>query len=137
MSKIIHKIVLKFPHKLVDQPIVYRLVKDYNMEFNILKAYVTPDEEGHLVLALSGDDKNYNKAIKYLKDLGLTVQPLSQDIVWNKKKCTHCGVCVSICPTDALTVDCKTQKIKFCGDKCIACLLCIPACPFKAMEVHF
>jgi len=48
------RIVLKFPHKLVDQPIVYRLVKDFDLEFNILKASVTPREEGLVVLEIWG-----------------------------------------------------------------------------------
>jgi ABC-type methionine transport system ATPase subunit len=44
------KIVLRFPKRLVDRPIVYRLVKDFDLEFNILKASVTPEQEGLLVL---------------------------------------------------------------------------------------
>lgn len=137
MSNISHRIVLKFPHRLVDQPIVYRLIKDFNLTFNILKAYVTPNEEGLLVLELTGDEKDYNKGVKYLKDQGVHVQPLSQDIVLDEGKCTHCGACVPICPTGALVLERNTYKLKFDKDKCIACLLCIPACPVRAMEVHF
>lgn len=137
MADVSHRIVLKFPHRLVDQPIVYRLIKDYNLIFNILKAYVTPNEEGLLVLEIRGEEKDYNKGIRYLKDLGVIVQPLSQDIVLNIKKCTHCGACVVICPTGALVLDKESHKIRFYEDKCIACLLCIPACPVRAIEVHF
>lgn len=137
MNKVSHKIVLKFPHRLVNQPIVYKLVKDYNLEFNILKAYVTPDEEGHLVLALTGEVKHYDDAVKYLKGLGVKVDPLSRDIVWNDKRCTHCSACIGICPTGAFTVDEKTRKISFNEEKCIACLLCIPACPVRAIDEHF
>lgn len=137
MASVSHRIVLKFQHRLVDQPIVYRLIKDYNLIFNILKAYVTPDEEGLLVLEISGEEKDYERGIKYLKDLGVNVQPLSQDIVLNIQKCIHCGACVVICPTGALALDKETSKIKFYEDKCIACLLCIPACPVRAIEVHF
>ena len=36
------RIVLHFPKRLVDRPIVSRLVKDYNLDFNILKALITP-----------------------------------------------------------------------------------------------
>ncbi|MBC8436540.1 MAG: (Fe-S)-binding protein, partial [Candidatus Omnitrophica bacterium] len=35
------KIVLHFPRRMVDQPIVYKLVKDFDLKFNILKAHVT------------------------------------------------------------------------------------------------
>jgi len=38
------RIVLHFPKRLVDRPIVSRLVKDYDLEFKILKALVTTEE---------------------------------------------------------------------------------------------
>ncbi|GAJ01630.1 unnamed protein product, partial [marine sediment metagenome] len=44
------RIVLKFPHRLVDQPIVCNLAKYFDLEFNILKAYIIPKEEGLLIL---------------------------------------------------------------------------------------
>ena len=131
------KIVIKFPHRLVEQPIVYRMVKDHELEFNILKAYVTPKEEGLLVLELTGEDKNFDSAFSYLKKLGVSVQPLSKDIKRDEDKCTHCGACVPICPTEALVVDPKTRKVEFYNEKCIACELCIKACPPRAMELHF
>jgi ferredoxin len=131
------KIVLKFPHKLVDQPIVYRLVKDFNLEFNILKASVTPKEEGLMVLELKGDDVNLEKALKYIKSIGVSVQPLSKDIKRNDAKCTHCGACVPICPAGALVTDPVSRKVLFYDTKCIACELCIKACPPRAMELHF
>lgn len=130
------RIVLKFPHKLVDQPIVYKLVKDFDLEFNMLKAYVTPREEGLMVLELKGDDVNLDKALKYVKSLGVSVQPLSKDIKRNESKCTHCGACVPICPTGALVTDPLTRKVLFYDTKCIACELCIKACPPRAMELH-
>jgi len=131
------RIVLKFPHKLVDQPIVYRLVKDFDLEFNILKASVTPREEGLVVLEIKGEDRNLEKALKYLKSIGVGVQPLSKDIKRNDSKCTHCGACVPICPTGALVTDPLTRKVLFYDTKCIACELCIKACPPRAMELHF
>jgi len=132
-----NRIVLKFPHKLVDQPIVYRIVKDFDLEFNILKASVTPREEGLMVLEIKGDDRNLEKALKYLKSIGVGVQPLSKDIKRNEAKCTHCGACVPICPTAALVTDPLTRKVLFYDTKCIACELCIKACPPRAMELHF
>jgi L-aspartate semialdehyde sulfurtransferase ferredoxin len=131
------KIVLKFPHKLVDQPIVYRMVKDFNLEFNILKASITPKEEGLMVLEIKGDEADLDKSLKYAKSLGVTVEPLSKDIKRNESKCTHCGACVPICPTDALVTDPLTRKVLFYDTKCIACELCIKACPPRAMELHF
>ena len=137
MKKHSERIVLHFPHRLVDQPIVYKLIKDYDLQFNILKAYVTPREEGLMVLELTGDKENYDKGIAYLKKCGVKIQPLSKDVVRNEVKCTDCGVCVPICPTEALVVDPVTRKVQFYKNKCIACELCIKICPTRAMEINF
>ena len=131
------RIVLHFPQRLVDKPIVYRLIKDFNLEFNILKAYVTPQEEGLMVLELRGEDSEYEKGLEYLRNSGVKIQPLSEDIVRNSAKCTDCGVCVTVCPAQALVVDPATRKVVFDEAKCIACELCIRICPTHAMEVHF
>ncbi|MFH0762881.1 MAG: NIL domain-containing protein [Candidatus Omnitrophota bacterium] len=131
------KIVLHFPRRMVDQPIVYKLVKDFDLKFNILKANVTPQEEGLMVLELSGKRENFNKGIEYLDSCGVKIQPLSQDVTRDDNKCTDCGVCVPICPTQALIVDHKTRKVHFDNNKCIACELCVKICPTRAMEVHF
>jgi L-aspartate semialdehyde sulfurtransferase ferredoxin len=131
------KVVLHFPKDLVDQPIICNLVKKHNLEFNILKASVTPDEEGLLVLELRGPLKDLNRAIKFLKNSGVDVQPLSKDVVRNEFKCTHCGLCVVYCPTGALYTDKETQKIIFEKNKCIGCEICVKVCPPRAMEINF
>ena len=132
------KIVLKFPKDKIDKPIVYKLIKDFNLTFNIMKANITPDQEGHMVLELIGENADIEKGIKYLKDLGILIQPLSKDIRVNWDECVQCGACVAICPTDALYIkDKKTMEVAFDADKCIACELCIRPCPPRAIEVHF
>ncbi len=131
------RIVLHFPQRLVDQAIVYNLVKEYNLQFNILKASVTPEEEGLMVLELTGQDSDFQRGTEYLISCGVKIQPLSQDVVRNEEKCTHCGVCVPICPVDALVTEKETRKILFHEDKCIACELCVKTCPFRAMEISF
>ncbi|MFA5176974.1 MAG: NIL domain-containing protein [Candidatus Omnitrophota bacterium] len=131
------RIVLHFPHRLVDQPLVYKLVKEFDLQFNILKAFVTPNEEGLMVLELTGRRENFDKGVEYLQSCGVRIQSLSQDVVRNEKKCTNCGVCVPICPTEALVVEPETRKVLFHNKKCIACELCVNICPPRAMEVHF
>lgn len=132
------KIVLNFPKEKIDKPIVYKLIKDFNLTFNILRANITPDQEGHMVLELTGENSEIEKGVKYLKDEGISIQPLSKDIKVSWEKCTQCGACVAICPTDALYIkDEKTMEVAFDSDKCIACELCIRPCPPRAIEVTF
>ena len=131
------RIVLHFPSRLVDRPIVYRLIKDYDLEFNILKASVIPDKEGLMVLELRGDQTDYDKGIRYLTETGVRIESLSQNVTRNQERCTHCGACITICPTDAFELDPITRQVSFHNDKCIACELCIKACPPRAMELHF
>jgi ferredoxin len=129
------RIVLTFPHKLVSEPIVYKLVKDYDLSFNILQAKITPQEEGVMVLELKGKKEDYAKGMKYLSGIGIGVQPVSQDVSRDEDKCTHCGACVTICPTGALYSDKKTMRVIFDVEKCIACELCVKTCPPRAMVV--
>jgi len=131
------RIVLHFSKRVVDRPIVCRLAKDYNLEFNILKALITPEEEGLLVLELSGEQKEYDKGIRYLTETGVRIQSLSQNVLRNEERCTHCGACITICPSGAFELDPLTRRVDFYNEKCVACGLCIKACPPRAMEVHF
>jgi ferredoxin len=137
MATISKRIVLHFPKRLTNEPIVYKLVKDFNLGFNILKASVSPGEEGLLVMELTGEQRNYDKGVKYLTDAGVIIQSLSQDVVWNESRCTHCGACITLCPTSAFSIDPETRKVIFDNDKCVVCELCIKACPPRAMELYF
>ncbi|TET88303.1 MAG: 4Fe-4S dicluster domain-containing protein, partial [Dehalococcoidia bacterium] len=103
------RIVLHFPPRLVDRPIVSRLVRDYTLDINILKASVTPGEEGLLILELSGEQSNYDKGIRYLTETGVRIQSLSQDVTRNEERCTHCGACITICPTGAFELEPLTR----------------------------
>ncbi len=131
------RIVLTFPHKLLDQPIAYKLVKDFDLAFNIMQAKITPEEEGVMILELSGKKENYASGIKYLKSLGIDIRPLSKEVTRDEARCTHCGACITICPIGALYIEKDTMKVIFDGKKCIACELCVKACPPRAMAVKF
>lgn len=131
------RVVLHFPRSLVDQPIMCRLAREFDIGFNILKASVTPREEGVLVVELSGKKAEYENALKFLAESGVRTQPLSRDVVRDDLSCTHCGACVILCPTGALEVEMESRRVDFDDGKCIACGICVPACPSRAMEIRF
>ncbi len=131
------RIVLHFPSRLIEEPLVYKLVKDYNLTFNIIKASISPGREGIVVMELSGEPREYDRGIKYLTDNGVRIQSLSQDVTRNEERCTHCGACVTLCPVGAFTVEAGTRRINFDNSKCVVCEMCVKACPPRAMEVYF
>ena len=131
------RVVLHFPKRMVDEPILYHLIKDYDLQFNILKASITPEAEGLMVVELKGIRNNLDQGIQYLIDSGVKVQPLSHDVTRNEDKCTSCGACITVCPAGALSQEPLTMVVRFNDSKCVACGLCIKACPPRAMELHF
>ena len=131
------RIVLNYPSHLVDQPVISKLVKDYDLIVNIMRARITPNEEGRLVLELTGKRAGMEAGFKYLSEIGVEIQPLAQDVKWHEDRCTHCTACIGVCPTKALDVERTNMEVSFKRDKCNACELCIPVCPYQAMEILF
>lgn len=121
----------------MDKPLVYTLVKKFDLTFNILKATINPRREGLLVMELSGHRKNFNAGIKYLKELGVKVENADQEIQRDEEICYHCGTCLSVCPTEALSIKRPEMDVCFDPQKCSACELCVPVCPPRAMKVKF
>jgi len=130
------KLVLSFPEKIVTRPITYKLVKEFDLEFSILRAEITPDVEGKMLIELKGGDDQIGKAIEYLENAGVTIQEADKDIIIDKDSCVDCGECTSVCITQALSLDNKTGKLIFNKDKCILCELCLDCCPVRAIRVN-
>ena len=130
------KLVLSFTEKVVTKPITYKLVKEFDLVFNILRAEITPDMEGKMLIELQGNDEQIQEAIVYLNNTGVTVREAAKDIMIDRDRCVDCGACTSICITRALNLDKKTGKLKFDRDKCILCELCLDCCPVTAIKVN-
>lgn len=128
------KLVLRFPAAVVEQPFIYRLVKDYDLMVNILRADINPRKEGRLVLEMSGAEDNYKRALEWLQQNGLKIDNLKQQIFWQQERCTQCGSCTVICPSEALIMTRPEMTVRFVEEKCVACEHCLRACPARAME---
>ena len=50
------------------------------------------------------------------------------------EKCTGCGVCIKVCPTQAITGE-KKKAHNIDNDKCTRCGACIESCKFDAINV--
>ncbi|SEM43201.1 4Fe-4S dicluster domain-containing protein [Syntrophus gentianae] len=130
------KVIIHYSAGIVEQPIIYQLVKKYDLIFNILKARIFPRREGVIVLELSGEKENFDQGVHFLREMGLRVEPLSKSVSHNTEKCVHCGACTSFCPTSALSMDPQTMKVSFDPEVCNGCGLCVTACPARAMEIN-
>ncbi|MCR6544237.1 NIL domain-containing protein [Dehalobacterium formicoaceticum] len=131
------KVVLRLNAKIVDQPIIYSLIKDYGLIPNILKAEINPQKEGYLVVEIQGEDLQYAAGLEFLNSLGVTIDALNEKVVRNEAKCIECGHCTGVCPTHALTLNRPEMTISFDGEKCVVCEICVKSCPVKAMELYF
>ena len=131
------RVILRFKRNTIDKPVVYRLAKDFDLIFNILRANVSPKAESMMVMEIEGNDADFARGMEYLKQSHIGIEPIEQDINRDEERCVHCGICTSVCATEALDIDRETMRVNFDYEKCVACELCVKVCPVKAMHVYF
>lgn len=128
--------ILRFPKDTSDQPYIYRLVKEYDIEFNILKADILLQREGVMIIELkSSTQNNVKEGLEYLKKLGVKIERMAARIRRDDEKCFQCGACTGVCLTGALSIKRPEMIVVFDAEKCNGCRLCVPICPVRAMEV--
>ncbi len=58
---------------------------------------------------------------------------------WNwrldKGNCTGCGICLDVCPEEAIYMPRKAAYPESVEGKCVGCQECVDECPFEALEV--
>lgn len=126
-------IILHFPAEVAQKAIVCQLTKKYDLMFNILSASISNQKQGHMVLELSGNKSDFSQGVSYLKSQGVQVSSPDQEIFKDEEKCTHCGACIAVCPTEALYIRRPEMEVIFDKARCSICELCILTCPTRAM----
>ena len=126
-------LILKFPAREVQRPIVCHLAKEFDLTFTILHASIFPRKEGIMVLELCGTKANYDKGLLYLKSQGVAVENAEQELKRNEEICIHCGACTAVCPTGALSIKRPEMIVEYNTKKCSVCQLCVVTCPTHAM----
>ena len=130
------RVTLTFAQGLIHMPIAYRLAKDFNVAANIIRAQVTPNQVGTLVLELSGVVDELEAAIEWMRSQSISVTLAQDEIRINDDSCVDCGLCTGVCPTQALVLDPDTFRLKFFQLRCIVCEQCIPTCPVQAITTN-
>lgn len=131
------KVILDIPPRLIDQPLTYKLIKEYGLVVNILRARITPHEWGRMVVDLDGGKEQLAAARRFLEEQGVQVESLAKEVRWLAERCTQCTACITACPTQALAVDRGEMTVSFDQERCIACELCLSTCPYQALEILF
>jgi ABC-type methionine transport system ATPase subunit len=74
------RLFVSFPEELVERPMIYELVKRFDVVPNLRRANVEA-HSGWMILELSGAQEARDAAIAYLQELGCTVNRMEGDVV--------------------------------------------------------
>jgi ABC-type methionine transport system ATPase subunit len=74
------RLFVSFPESLVERPMIYELVKRFDVVPNIRRANVEA-HSGWIILELEGDADARDDAVAYLQELGCTVNRMEGDVV--------------------------------------------------------
>jgi hypothetical protein len=74
------RLFVSFPEELVERPMIYELVKQFDVVPNLRRANVEA-HSGWMILELAGEADARAAAIAYLEGLGCTVNRMEGDVV--------------------------------------------------------
>ena len=69
-----------FPPHVLQEPVIYRLVKDFDIVVNIRRGEVSADR-GSVVLELESDEETLERGIAWLTGQGVQVDPSERDTI--------------------------------------------------------
>ncbi len=125
---------LRFSPTLVEQPIVSKLVRIYDVDINILNADVASGRGGKLIVELSGSSEAIQESVSYLNEIGIGVSEMVKELIFQDDACIHCGACTAVCSPRALRLG-KDATLLFDAALCVVCGLCVQACPLRLFSV--
>jgi ABC-type methionine transport system ATPase subunit len=80
MSQQITRLWLMYPARLITRPVIYELAKDFAVVTNVRQASVT-EEIGLVSLELDGERQEIQRAIAWLEELGIKVEPVEMNTI--------------------------------------------------------
>jgi len=127
-------VFLSFPSRIADKPILCSLIRNFDLEVNIIRAYIAPDEDGKMFAIMLGLEDDFQRALAFLQERGVQTVIPDHNLYRDDDLCVHYGGCAGQCHHDALLEDPETRHILYDSTKCIGCNLCIAACSYNALE---
>ncbi|AKL72586.1 NIL domain-containing protein [Actinobacteria bacterium IMCC26256] len=74
------RLFVSFPEALVDRPMVYEIIKRFDVIPSIRRANVE-EHSGWTILEISGEAQSIADSIAYLEELGCTVNQMEGDVL--------------------------------------------------------
>ncbi len=71
------RVQFTYPQRLLDQPLIYRLIQQFGLLTNILEARVTA-EEGWLILVVRGERESVQQGLVWIAEQGVQVEILAK-----------------------------------------------------------
>lgn len=75
MSADTQRLWLTYPARLITRPVIWELGQKFKISFNVRQASVT-EEVGLVSLELQGEREEVKRAIAWLEELGIRVEPV-------------------------------------------------------------
>lgn len=72
------RLKLTFPVERIQEPVIGTLTRRFDLMPNIRRARISEDA-GECVLELDGSQANLDRALDYLKEIGVAVEPVNGD----------------------------------------------------------
>jgi L-aspartate semialdehyde sulfurtransferase ferredoxin len=74
------RLFVSFPEELVDRPMIYEVVKRFDVVPSIRRANVEA-HSGWVILELTGEQDQLDATVAYLEEVGCTVNTMEGDVI--------------------------------------------------------
>jgi ferredoxin len=124
------KIVLKFPQKIMQDPLLADVVLETGVRINIDRALVD-GSIGEIVIDVP--DERVEEVAEAFRRRGTEVREMDTPLVFDEAECVQCGACVSVCPVEVFKYN-EDRTISIDLQRCVLCKTCMTMCPHGALK---
>jgi L-aspartate semialdehyde sulfurtransferase ferredoxin len=128
--------IFHFPPEIINLPLTYTLVKDFDIKVNILNADLSAGRTGKLVMELDAEKDSLDRALEFIGNSKIGYTEIKKQLTFKENLCVACGACTAVCFSGALVQDRGSWEIHFDPENCILCGLCVSACPLKLFTLE-
>jgi len=79
-SSLRRKVTLYFPPERIREPVIYNIGHRFSLVTNIRSANVS-EKVGWVTLEIDGEEGEYRKALNYLNEIGVKVEPVEKGVI--------------------------------------------------------